>query len=158
MVNKLEFLRCYSIAFNWSSKGIDCLLNDVRVLDALEKGDFADSSWWDTVVFLLETNFLEGDYFLSLLVHCFEDDTISALSKLLLLKVIVNAALFMNKTSALRVDLLLLSVLLLLGHALAGRIVVLHFIYLHFVVACLLTVDRFVSLFILSRDLKLETI
>jgi hypothetical protein len=47
---------------------IESLLDDVGMLESLEERNLSNGSRWDTIVFLLEANFLEGHNLLGGLV------------------------------------------------------------------------------------------
>jgi hypothetical protein len=48
---------------------IESLLDDVGMLESLEERNLSNGSRWDTIVFLLEANFLEGHNLLGELVY-----------------------------------------------------------------------------------------
>lgn len=56
------------------------LLDNVRVLNALQQRDFADSGRRYSVVFLLESNFFEGYNLVGNLVFALVDNTVGSFS------------------------------------------------------------------------------
>ena len=56
------------------------LLNDVWVLEVLEKRDFSDGGGWNTIVLFLEPDFLDCYVFSCLLVESFVYYTVCSLS------------------------------------------------------------------------------
>lgn len=70
------------------------LLDDVGVVEFLEEGNLTDGGARDTFVLRLETDALESDNFVSLLVLCLVDDTISALAELFDVTVAIHCCVF----------------------------------------------------------------
>ena len=54
------------------------------MLQSFKQADFADSRRWDSIVFLLESDFLEGDDLTRDKVSALVDNTVGTLSKFLL--------------------------------------------------------------------------
>lgn len=66
------------------------LLNNVGVLQVLQQADLSDGSARDAVVFFLQSDLLNGYQFTSLGVESLVDDSVGALSQLLLLNVLLK--------------------------------------------------------------------
>ena len=67
------------------------LLNDIRVLEVLQKTDFPYCGRRDSIVLLFESNLLDGHEFASLQVLCLVHDAIGSLAEFLELLVLVES-------------------------------------------------------------------
>ena len=68
------------------------LLDHIGVPQVLEQADFADSRRGDTIVLLFESNLLDGDQLVGLLVQGLIHDTVGTLTKFLEALVLVQRA------------------------------------------------------------------
>ena len=66
------------------------LLDNVWMLEVLQQTNLSDCCTWDTIIFLLQSNLLDGNDLTSLSVFGFVDDTVGTLSQFVQLLVLFN--------------------------------------------------------------------